>query len=300
MTRRANVDAWLQLFKKRKFDPGLAEQWARHARPNIRLIPKDTLDEDGLPPGRSKLGGEPDLPVGMEWPTRPAYANPDNTPLPEIAAEDSPLHLIAQINLKDVAAAGCDLPLPDSGLLLFFYDAEVQPWGMYPEDAVGWRVIYVAGETATERHPSPFDLCLVQSIQLNPSEDLPVADWMEEQLQDEKFNDEFDKLQDDDFDRMWPDGHAFGGWPHSIQHPVEFDCELIRKRGEPENSGDGRTITVSDVRDSAAEWRLLLQIDSDDDMIWSWGGGGRIYFLCRESDIAARRFDRVWVVLQCM
>jgi uncharacterized protein YwqG len=44
---------------------------------------------------------------------------------------------------------------------------------------------------------------------------------------------------------------------------------------------------------------LLLQIDSDDAIGWTWGDAGRLYFWIRKQDLAARRFDRVWTILQC-
>jgi uncharacterized protein YwqG len=31
----------------------------------------------------------------------------------------------------------------------------------------------------------------------------------------------------------------------------------------------------------------------------SWGLGGRIYYWMRRDDLAARRFDAAWCILQC-
>jgi uncharacterized protein YwqG len=44
---------------------------------------------------------------------------------------------------------------------------------------------------------------------------------------------------------------------------------------------------------------LLLQIDSDDALGSVWGDLGRVYFWIRDQDLAARRFDRIWHVMQC-
>jgi uncharacterized protein YwqG len=50
---------------------------------------------------------------------------------------------------------------------------------------------------------------------------------------------------------------------------------------------------------SATEWRLLLQIDSDEEAGMMWGDAGRIYFWLRREDLAARKFDAAHAILQC-
>jgi len=46
----------------------------------------------------------------------------------------------------------------------------------------------------------------------------------------------------------------------------------------------------------ASDWRLLLQLDSG---VWMWGDCGKLYFWIPRADLAAGRFDRVWLQLQC-
>jgi uncharacterized protein YwqG len=50
---------------------------------------------------------------------------------------------------------------------------------------------------------------------------------------------------------------------------------------------------------AAAEWRLLLQIDSEQDAGMLWGDVGRIYYWIRARDLAARHLDQAWLILQC-
>jgi uncharacterized protein YwqG len=45
-------------------------------------------------------------------------------------------------------------------------------------------------------------------------------------------------------------------------------------------------------------WRLLAQFQSDQPTGMDWGCGGMIYFWIREEDLAARRFDRVYGMLE--
>ena len=82
--------------------------------------------------------------------------------------------------------------------------------------------------------------------------------------------------------------------------PVE--CELV-SRGY--NLGGGQKIPKEQIREaeetSLENWRLLLQLDTIQQGRFSldFGDCGRVYFYIRTEDLAARRFDRVWLVLQC-
>jgi hypothetical protein len=48
-----------------------------------------------------------------------------------------------------------------------------------------------------------------------------------------------------------------------------------------------------------ADWRLLLQLDTDPAARFEWGDSGRLYLLARDEDVRACRFDRTWLLLQC-
>src|SRR3569833_983925 len=86
----------------------------------------------GIPIGASKFGGFPDLPESVPWPQR------GQTPLP----------FIAQFNLSETSAFDRLRRLPDSGLLLVFYedfdhDRDAINFGFGPEDNGGWRILHV-------------------------------------------------------------------------------------------------------------------------------------------------------------
>ena len=307
--RYADPEVWRRFLVERNVDPALAAAWAGHARSNIRLIPS-AASEDNTRPGTSKLGGWPDLPAGVAWPTRGPYRyarrKDEDAYRPPEAWEAQPLSFLAQINLADVAEAGCDLPLPKAGLLLFFYESEVQPWGFDPLDAPGSRVLLVKAETTIRRQvETAAASSRVRPLQLHPNQGLPDWGWLQDenegnsQFNQEAFHEELEKLSDEDAREISFDGHMFGGWPASIQHPMELECEMVRHgifAGEPEGYADPR---VPAMRGSAKDWRLLLQLNSDDDLDWMWGDEGKIYYWCREDDIAQGRFDRAWTILQC-
>ena len=50
------------------------------------------------------------------------------------------------------------------------------------------------------------------------------------------------------------------------------------------------------------DWLLLFQLDSGvtaENFDLMFGDSGSIYFYIRKEDLAARRFDRVWLIQQC-
>ena len=306
--RNANIGAWRRFWDALKLDPRLAATWSSYARPNIRLIPSATLDADSTRPGTSKLGGAPDMPVGAGWPTRPSYrySRKGRDYLPEAAWKSQPLTFLAQINLADIREAGCDLPLAAAGLLLFFYDVDTQPFGLDPLDAPGAQVLFISADTAIQRQANAQCSSRVQPLQFVPEEGLPDWEWIQDEVRDqpgyshEAFHAELEKLSDQDWGVIWYPGHAFGGWPSTIQGTMELDCEMITN-GVCAGNADG-DVDPGRVgfRKSAHDWRLLLQLNSDDDLGWQWGDEGMIYFWCREGDIARQRFDRGWTMLQYM
>ena len=56
---------------------------------------------------------------------------------------------------------------------------------------------------------------------------------------------------------------------------------------------------AKELESGAKDWRLLLQIDSDDKASMMWGDSGRLYFWIRQDDLQNKRFEKTWVILQC-
>lgn len=80
---------------------------------------------------------------------------------------------------------------------------------------------------------------------------------------------------------------------------MELECQLVTHGlylGDPTGSQDPR---VAELEPGASNWRLLLQLDTDDDLGWMWGDAGTIYFWVEDSAARAGRFEDCWLVLQC-
>jgi uncharacterized protein YwqG len=91
--------------------------------------------------------------------------------------------------------------------------------------------------------------------------------------------------------------HQISGYPIPIQgDEMETEAQLASS-GVYMGGAKGGNAVPEDVANDARAWRLLLQLDSERQMMW--GDAGTLYFWIREVDAKAGRFDRVWAILQC-
>ena len=289
--RRSSADKWRDVLLARDVKPEFADCWSGLVRANAPIAMSGSLPErHGL--ARSKFGGLPDLAHDSDWPERIGRR----------------LDFLAQINLGDVSGLDLDLPLPASGLLQFFYDAEHQPWGFDPQDADGFQVRYVENIDTLDR---PEDMRQGKrpaiGIEFSQSSSLPDWEWFRDYALEQKLftpnevNESFDKLEDGDLlYEMANAGNCLGGWPSQVQGAMELECQLV-SNGVYCGSAHGYQLPkAKELAPGAADWRLLMQLVSmEEDLGWTWGDFGSLYFWCREQDIAERRFDRSWVILQC-
>ena len=64
----------------------------------------------------------------------------------------------------------------------------------------------------------------------------------------------------------------------------------------PEGYKSSRALELEDARKN---WRLLFQVDIDEDLGAMWGDSGMLYFWVEAQDAAKGNFRNVWVILQC-
>jgi uncharacterized protein YwqG len=249
-----------------------------HAQPAVHI-------QRSKQPTRSHFGGAPQLPAGVEWPEH----------------NGKRLTLLARISLPEVHAAGAVDWLPRMGALLFFYDAEEEPWGFDPKDAGSARVLLVPDlaqpALADAGGPGDFDLA-TQPITFTAIQSPPGPD-----------RDGFE-IQEDEIERFEALGaqayggkprHQIGGFPFCVQNDsMEMECQLVTHGlylGDETGWNDPR---AEQLAAGSADWRLLLQLDDDDEPgMPMWGDCGLLYFWIREQDAREGRFDSGWTILQC-
>jgi len=255
------------------------------ARPSIRIYPTP-VDEDDLPIGASKDGGLPDLPPDLAWPE----------------FKGLPQSFIAQFRLSEVRPYDIEGVLPSEGMLWFFYDAKQENYGEDPQDRGAWQVLFREGDLTNLQHTSApiklpaesrFKACSVHfasEITLSQVPQMEIAnyDWSEEEL--EKYEDVMTRLTP-------PDQRAFChrllGHPYLIQEDMRVQCQLVSHgivdKGNP---------ATQELKRAAMDWRLLLQVDTDERIGMRWGSTGMLYYWVTSADMQARRFETAWLVMQ--
>ena len=116
----------------------------RFARPCIRL--HRPFPPPRSRPGRSKLGGLPNLPPDLAWPYGRSHFGPMRGPIP--------LHFLAQIDCSELPR--CHAALPSSGMLYFFANTDgAADWSQHDPDDFR-RVLYapvIAPDQAATQPP---------------------------------------------------------------------------------------------------------------------------------------------------
>lgn len=140
-------------------------------------------------------------------------------------------------------------------------------------------------------------------IKMNTRKSYPSWQDFSEVFPDEKdydaFNDALDELTGEDSN----DRSQLLGWPDVIQNSMFDECDLVT---QGYYLGNGWLNIPKEVRQRAEEtardrWMLLFQLDTVEhgDFYLMFGDCGHIYFYITKEDLAARRFDRIWLILQC-
>jgi len=273
-----------EVFRDHGFDDAAAAvegAW----QPCFRIVA--TADEDASP--TTRMGGLPDLPDIARWPRW----------------NGEPLAFLAQLDLAELAVLNPDSPLPKEGLLLFFYDAGQRMSGLNPDDRDSWRVLYLRDPfTPVPVPPLPDGL---QPEAIHPP--LPVFAENGESLPDDILDGcldgrspreraEMEDIMDQYVQFYEAAAHQALGYPYTIHGDMRLECQLASNGlscGDESGYQDPR---AEELGPGAADWHLLLQLDTDTRANMNWGDGGTIYFWIRGEDLAEDRFDRAWMILQ--
>lgn len=277
------------------------------------------LTIDGPAPkgvGRTRFGGKPDVPPDFVWP----YFETGTFDDPEV--KPRPLSFLAQFDCSELKTLDTDHLLPETGLLSFFYELGSMAGGFDPKDQYCVKVCWFPDTTALA--PSDFPAALEKEYQLPAvgialKQQLELPCWEDfaeqpgldlEQLGEkpwQRYRELARKAAEEwgaCFESSNGDYSRLLGWPDTIQGSVPIECELTR---QGIYMGGDRPIPREALeaakRTAVNDWLLLFQLDStenrDSGLDLMFGDCGSIYYYIRREDLAARRFDRVWLILQC-
>jgi uncharacterized protein YwqG len=252
------------------------------AKPAIHLTPTELATN-------TRLGGLPNLPEGFEWPHR----------------NGSAMSFVAQLDLEELSAFRDVTRLPSAGCLFFFYNEKEGAWGFDPKDFGSWSVLYSPTKMGDAQVDSPSELdeerrYLPKYLQASRVLTFPTSERLNLDLSDgpDSLIDAENETRKAEFKSQAE--HQIEGFPNPIQFDgMELECQLASNGlfvGDPSGYDHPRRAALER---GAADWRLLLQVDSDDDSGMMWGDSGILYFWIREQDLAKTDFSSVWMILQC-
>lgn len=269
--------------KKSEFVPcrDVAALVAPLSAPALHVVKTDAVSA-------SHFGGAPNLAPGIVWPERGGRR----------------LDFLARISLAEAARVHRIDWLPPSGALLFFYDMANQPWGFDPKDRGASAVLLVpdlptnmvpAGPAPRDTSPLSYRHLEFRRVDVPPSPESHAIAGL--------------NLSDEEFDLLCDlPGETFGDQPaHQLAGfaaPVQGDgmaleCHLASNGIYCGDSEGYKSAAARALEPGADNWRLLFQIDSDDDLGVMWGDCGRIYFWVEEEAARAGDFSNAWLILQC-
>ena len=251
--------------------------------------------------GATRFGGKPDVPSDFVWPRFEGESY-------DHVVKNRPLSFLAQFNCEDLAQYDAEHLLPDHGLLSFFYELDTQCWGYDPKDKGCARVYWFEDISALSAAEFPQDMeedfqMPMIKIKLALQKSYPswadFSDIYSEEYDYEAFYDIYGELYGEDSDEY----SQVLGWPHVIQNSMYAECDLVT---QGYYLGNGWINIPQDVRGRAEKsardrWLLLFQLDTveAEDFELMFGDAGHIYFYINKEDLQARRFDNIWLILQC-
>lgn len=284
----------------------VASELVRLSMPSIRMDCRRVADQAALPVASSRLGGRPDLRSGQSWPDW----------------QGSPMAFVAQVNLAEVAAHDEEGHLPHTGLLSFFCAIDDSAAGvMLGESAPSsWMVSHFDGDLGTVvRLPVPPELpehLDFPSCQVAFSREPTLPDFESREILglglSEPERHAYTAVQ---FDSSAMNHHLLG-YPlrferspfisgyvkaQGIPHPYMIDLSRLpeEQRQKYQDLQQRGPELLRDLQHKAEEqWRLLLQVFSNEEAQMDWGGGGVLHFCIPKDALSRREFDRVWAEMQ--
>jgi hypothetical protein len=241
---------------------------------------------DSAPSGFSKVGGQPDLPENFNWPTSAA----------------GPLQFLMQVAFEDLpwGRAKRSSWMPESGRLWVFCRHDT----FERRDAI--RLFYSSSDVVLKRPTAPDGVLSFREMHVgfHRFRAAPSEDWLGPKAQPLRAASADEQLQEEAGGYVFPQfggvAHYVGGYPQELQPSwLPMDAELSLRNDAPWSISWSEADEVDeDAEQAASDWRMLLQIDSDHRMKWSWGDGGQLYVLIRREDAQCLDFSKTVTICQ--
>ncbi len=267
---------------------------------NMIRIKTKKSDNNHIKIGESKMGGDPDLPDDIEWPHW----------------RGEPLSFLMQINLSEQNSFKASEFPTIEGTIYFFYIHDQSTFGFDIDEKGSWRVLYSRSNIQKlKRTPNPAKNREKEEIytpnQIVFSEDISIPYFHSliiEKLMGDDHN--YSDLYTDFINERgmdWSMNRALGeknsdhhlfGYDFPVQGEMQLQCQLSSNGLYHGELSDYEKNRRKELEKDTYRWRLLLQIDSDENPGWMWGDAGKLYFWINEDDLKKNNYDDVWMISQ--
>lgn len=231
------------------------------ARPTVALETRPVRPALGH---ECRLGGRPKVAPEFTWPS----------------TDGRPLFLLVVLQLSTVVDLDPTGAVPPRGYLDVFFDVADPELRTGQCSSDRFLIEHVDVDIYEER-PTPAGAEQYPAVAVEPVLQVSLPHHREPEVADlaERYGAKLRRFHDEYIALAGVPRHRMFGWPDLIEEPMR--AALPKLRGT-----------------AGATWQLLAQIDSDDELDWSWGNVGRLYVWVPERDLRKSRFDRARVVLQ--
>jgi hypothetical protein len=249
-----------------------------------------------LSSGLSHFGGLPLVPEDFQWPFSSELKTGQKVQYPESQYSAGPLAFVLQIDLSDISDLGEQvLPLPSKGILLFFASPQKVDHPHTGSFGPDWAVFYFPpgiplGLAAPPKLPDNFtEIVVSQDKFILPCRAVEMSlGWSINPVVRYQIS-----VASDIFPTNSPE-HILGGFPNTLQSPIEGCGDYFPPEGSENLSPSLRAISIREDRD----WTQLLQLDSDDAFAFSWLYEGRGHFMIRPDHLKSLNMEKVVLVTQ--
>ncbi|MCM1506514.1 MAG: YwqG family protein [Ruminococcus flavefaciens] len=213
----------------------IAEELKKYYRNAIYITEKSYPDI--IPIGASKMGGYPDLPPEIEYPTMSAHTQQWHN-VPAEHYEKSAMQLVIQINLCELAESGADVEnlLAKKGMLYIFWSGEL--FNISKDDIISnvsepdktkcFKVIYWDGDISVLKRTEP--PCPYYSKYFDECFEEYAIDFVSSPEYSEESADEIENLEeitDTDVADFAEYGDKMLGFPKGANRPDIEDDEVL-------------------------------------------------------------------------
>ncbi|MEM9776718.1 MAG: GNAT family N-acetyltransferase [Chloroflexota bacterium] len=260
------------------------------SEPCLHLASTISRDED-IPVGASKFGGDPDVPLGFEWPYW----------------QNSFLSLLLQVNLSELQALFPTTDLPKTGLLSIFFEHNNDAVFMNPDDQESFQVYYFDKTDSLRRTNSPetpkfqfsYPPCKVE-FKISRSFPSPISKVLHNVgMSDWEIDSSYSDLYYGHLELSNPKHQIFG---HPFIHQDDdfgIKSQLLSNRISLKNNFVFTDESMSNKRKGAEDWILFFQIDTDTNTQMHWGiSEGTLYFVIRKEQLEMHNFTEICLLRQ--